>query len=746
MHSVKQYLHDEVYQIRPFPWPTYIIILACIPFLLVIWWGIYPADDTYLSIRYAQSLAAGTFAQQLDVSGAVWSISPLHTILLAICAALNVPLTTAAAVFSTLGWGVAAVICSRLLRQLGYFTIAIFTPILLLVSPWLLLTTGSHAPWILVVGWLAFLAALTQNGRLQIIFSLLLLAISISWTAVSLIFILFIWQCLRQRRFVWQTAVLLSIPVIAALAILIWQAAQTLDQFPSKPIEWWAWWPEIIHSSPFFWMLLPLTIIAIWRQPKIWAIALWLGLVRLEASFSGQLIIATNLLLLAAIGIAEFSQWLVAQQKIKLDDKTAYLITVILLFLPLLWANVATIYGRFQQRPITLAQIESEAGQWLNRNSATTATILSSATIAYEANRPAHIWDNDQQQLAKLIQTLTPQPPEFIVSSRTAAWQQMTNIGWFRDNYTAVHQFTNPAESTAPLIIWQYQPDPVVQAPFQPLNVELQNGAKLVGYQQWPEAIQPGEAVHVALHWQQPITRAFVSVVWLPSPLDGANQALRDMLTPRALPPNWIQDGQTITEQVVITTTEKITPGGYQINVSFREQNSFERMPLTQNNDPNPLDRIQLGYVTVPWNGTIPDDVAPAQISFGEAIQLIGTELPHAPARPGDQLPITLYWQTTSQPQANYTVFLQLLNEAGELVTSGDAPPMGGQYATRAWLPGHTVPDAHTLNLPADLPPGSYTIKVGVYLPETGERLTAVDISGMPLPDNAYTLMAVEVE
>ena len=152
MDSVKQYLHDAVYQIRPFPWQANTILLTLLPFVLIFSWGFYLADDTYLSIRYAQSLAAGNFAQQLAASGALWTISPLYTALLTVCALLNLPLTTAAVFCGAIGWGMVAIVCTRLLRQLGYFTIAVFTPLLLLVSPWLFLSIGSHVSWVLAVG------------------------------------------------------------------------------------------------------------------------------------------------------------------------------------------------------------------------------------------------------------------------------------------------------------------------------------------------------------------------------------------------------------------------------------------------------------------------------------------------------------------------------------------------------------------------------------------------------------------
>jgi 4-amino-4-deoxy-L-arabinose transferase-like glycosyltransferase len=93
-----------------------------------------------------------------------------------------------------------------------------------------------------------------------------------------------------------------------------------------------------------------------------------------------------------------------------------------------------------------------------------------------------------------------------------------------------------------------------------------------------------------------------------------------------------------------------------------------------------------------------------------------------------EQLTVTLYWQAQARPQRNYTAFVHLLNEAGEVVAQQDRPP--GGYPTTNWISGEIVIDRYSLDLPPDLPAGDYLLQTGFYYLPTLERLgTAVTLT-----------------
>jgi hypothetical protein len=91
---------------------------------------------------------------------------------------------------------------------------------------------------------------------------------------------------------------------------------------------------------------------------------------------------------------------------------------------------------------------------------------------------------------------------------------------------------------------------------------------------------------------------------------------------------------------------------------------------------------------------------------------------------------ITLFWQVTAPLDADYTVFLHMRDAADRTMAQADAPPLQGFYRTSAWQIGEILNDTHRLTLPADLKPGPYRIIVGLYDPQTGQRLPLLDAAG----------------
>ncbi len=123
---------------------------------------------------------------------------------------------------------------------------------------------------------------------------------------------------------------------------------------------------------------------------------------------------------------------------------------------------------------------------------------------------------------------------------------------------------------------------------------------------------------------------------------------------------------------------------------------------------------------------------------LGTAIRLEAYEA----RQDGGELLVDLYWRSEAAPEADYTVFLHWVDAAGVLVAQDDGPPAGGAYPTSWWLAGDVIRDRHTLTLDDLRAP--YTLRVGMYVPATGERLPAVDVNGVRLPDDAFTLQGPE--
>jgi hypothetical protein len=125
---------------------------------------------------------------------------------------------------------------------------------------------------------------------------------------------------------------------------------------------------------------------------------------------------------------------------------------------------------------------------------------------------------------------------------------------------------------------------------------------------------------------------------------------------------------------------------------------------------------------------------------LGSAIRLLGYHLITPESAPGGEMRLLLYWQADATPQEDYTVFVHVLNDAGEITAQKDNMPGDGELPTSQWDTGPQIDDLHVIPLPSDLPPGEYRIAIGLYNWQTGERLPVHPANGEQVPESAIVL------
>lgn len=121
---------------------------------------------------------------------------------------------------------------------------------------------------------------------------------------------------------------------------------------------------------------------------------------------------------------------------------------------------------------------------------------------------------------------------------------------------------------------------------------------------------------------------------------------------------------------------------------------------------------------------TRPHDISyETVVTLGEWIRLLGYDLRPTEAAPGESVQVTLYWQALGTPERDYVVFTHLLTPDGRLADGHDSSPLDGAAPTTGWLEGEVLTDHYHLTVPPDGEPGAYGVEVGMYDPQTGERL-----------------------
>lgn len=96
--------------------------------------------------------------------------------------------------------------------------------------------------------------------------------------------------------------------------------------------------------------------------------------------------------------------------------------------------------------------------------------------------------------------------------------------------------------------------------------------------------------------------------------------------------------------------------------------------------------------------------------NFGNTFELRGYVVDRRSLRPEDVLKLALTWTPLQRPPINYSVFAHLLDGENRMVAQQD-----NVLETKTWLPGREYRDLHSIQLPAALARGQYSLEVGVY-------------------------------
>jgi len=127
-----------------------------------------------------------------------------------------------------------------------------------------------------------------------------------------------------------------------------------------------------------------------------------------------------------------------------------------------------------------------------------------------------------------------------------------------------------------------------------------------------------------------------------------------------------------------------------------------------------------------------------ARAAFGEQAQLVS-----ASVREGDRITLRLVWRALKAFGYDETIFVHVWR-GDEFVRSADGDSLAELVPLYAWPPGSEIEDVRELD-PHGLPPGTYTVRVGLYRRSDGGRLPASAADGSRFPDDAVTVGAFRV-
>ncbi len=266
----------------------------------------------------------------------------------------------------------------------------------------------------------------------------------------------------------------------------------------------------------------------------------------------------------------------------------------------------------------------------------------------------------------------------------------------------------------------------VTRPPEKAQAISYDDTVRLTGYDIQPTLAGPGLPMDVTLYWQpqrriRPDLTTFVHLVNADGEVVGqSDHRPGGDYYPTSL---W-QPGELLKDVHSLTLADDLGPAPYAIEVGLYTLNP----ELTHLGQPQIV-----GYTgAARASDTLPDDLAPNQgFTLSDEVALLG----HRMQQDGGALDVQLFWQALRMPDHDYTVFLHILDETGNIIAQQDRQPTGGETPTGSWPPGLVVSDEVTIRLPDNLQPGAYRIVAGMYDAASGARLPVFDSEGRPAGD-----------
>jgi hypothetical protein len=262
--------------------------------------------------------------------------------------------------------------------------------------------------------------------------------------------------------------------------------------------------------------------------------------------------------------------------------------------------------------------------------------------------------------------------------------------------------------------------------------------AAFLGYQLDQPVLQADERPEALLCWQSlradetlPIPYAFAFQL-----VDHQNTiyAGRESFTGMGKYTNW-QPNRAFCDRFQLNIQSDLLPArGYKVAVSLFEPETIEGLP--ENNGQSPF----VGWMASPGETLPAAEQAAAAFDFGGLYLL-----DYALETTANGIDLTLHWGTGEWQAKPVTLFVHVQDSAGDLVGQLDMPLGEEIYPAFLWGKHERTFDA-TYPIAIEGDAGEYTVFVGLYDPNTLDRLPVTDAAGSPYSDGRAPLDSVTRE
>ncbi|MBE2221928.1 MAG: hypothetical protein IAF02_10325 [Anaerolineae bacterium] len=713
---------------------------------VILVWGVlkppsHAYDDAYITYRYADNFRNGLGLVYNAGEWVLGTTTPLFALLLGTLGFVFADIEALGHWLGILSWMAAAVAAAALFWQAERPFTAITAMFFVALQPVMLRVVGMETTLVIALMLASAWAWFAQKRVLAAVLLAALFVTRADGVLWALLIGLEVWR--RNGRLPWRVTLLTILCALPWFLYAQWRYGSFLpnsvaaksgqttrmavaahDSFLNGFVNVWAWLPTAVLILFGLFVLAGLWVILrdahqFWYLP-VWILAYLavyslLGVANFPWYFAPPVIMVTLIAAMGAGGL--MGDGVAFAQSGKLHVALAAFALITSLLLAMVWVNqmilVSTQKGYKASYP--------PLAQWLAQNTPVDAraATIEIGVIGYLSQRPIldtmglvspEMTHRQVGWVETLAYAVSQEWPEYAVVLKNTGWDWVIDQWWFHDYY-------KPVTVLADATIYELQTRPSL--PYQVASDAVYPvGFTLTGADMSAQQLQPGDQLELWLQLAVDQTQSadYQLTTYLIDTQTDERTAVTtvDPLNGGYRSSVW-QPGEALSLPVRLEIPADLSPGSYRVGLFVYDPESGEGLPTTA---AAAYPEVKLGWLRYgsPDDGVIENLVSqPVESAWQDGIRLEQLDLPATALVAGDTLAVGLHWRAAQTPLRDLTVFVHLLDEAGEIVAQLDERPFAGRFPTTSWLPDEPLTDQITIPLPPDLPSGTYGLRLGFY-------------------------------
>ena len=283
-----------------------------------------------------------------------------------------------------------------------------------------------------------------------------------------------------------------------------------------------------------------------------------------------------------------------------------------------------------------------------------------------------------------------------------------------------------------------------------PGHVLFEDQMAYLGHDLATQTISAGDELEIAVYWTG---QGSLDVDYSTSAIlvdsKGNVVAQADTQHPGGLPTSRWTDEQYAIDEHVLAIPPDTPPGTYPLIISvysFVGDGIIQLATLDDAGNPTGV-RHKVAQIEV-TRPDVPLDIEQLavrerlDVSLAPSLQLVGYNIDARQHLPGETLSIELVWHALHVIKQDLLANLSLRDDSGAFVAQRDVPLVSEAYPTSAWPAGEVVRGRHMLEIPADLPGGTYTLWVAI---DSGEQQSLGMLQVAPPLERVFDLPDAQV-